>query len=52
MTHPRARSVIGGAFALTLASWLAGPVSAGNKQDVINSSHNLSASGPGAVKSS
>ncbi len=26
-------------------------LSAGNKQDVINSSHNLSASGPGAVKS-
>jgi predicted CXXCH cytochrome family protein len=52
MTHTRARLVIGGALALTLASWLAGPMSAANKQDVINSSHNLSASGPGAVKSS
>jgi predicted CXXCH cytochrome family protein len=43
---------IAGALVVTLANWLARPVSAGNKQDVINSSHNLSASGPGAVKSS
>ncbi|MBZ5630723.1 MAG: cytochrome c3 family protein [Acidobacteriia bacterium] len=51
MSHARATAVIGGVLILTLASWFAGPVSAGT-QDVINSSHNLSASGPGAVKSS
>lgn len=51
MTHTRATAVIGGVLVLTLASWFAGLVSAGT-QSVINSSHNLSASGTGAVKSS
>lgn len=47
----RAGAVIGGGLVLIFASWLAGPVSAGTA-DVIHSSHNLSASGPGTVQSS
>ena len=44
-------AVIGAGLVLVFAIWLAGPVSAGTA-DVINSSHNLSASGPGVVQSS
>jgi predicted CXXCH cytochrome family protein len=51
MTRTRAMAAIGGVLMLALATWFVGPVWAG-KLAVINSSHNLSASGPGAVKSS
>jgi predicted CXXCH cytochrome family protein len=52
MTRRGTKAVIRGFLALFMLSWLARPISAGNKQDVINSPHNLSASGPGPVKSS
>src|SRR5512146_294754 len=52
MTYRQAKAAVGCVLALMLAGGAPRPVSAGAKQDVINSPHNLSASGPGAVKSS
>ncbi len=51
MTRAQVRVSLGWALLLA-ASWFAPSLWAGNKQDVINSPHNLSASGPGPVKSS